>query len=80
MTTKLEREQLVKLHDLLQRREPRYRYRRGPHSIASVFFGVPNDWNKILAATGEIVATRCGSCEMGCPHYFPIPEGLASDV
>lgn len=80
MTKKLEREQLVKLHELLQKREPRYRYKRGPHGIVGTFLGVPNGWNKILVATGEIVATRCYGCEKACANYFPIPEGLASDV
>ena len=80
MTKKLKPEQLVKLHELLQKREPRYRYKRGPHSIASVFLGVPNGWHKILTATGEIVAARCYGCEKNCANYFPIPESLASDV
>ncbi len=76
MTKQLDRKQLEQIDRLrlesldesFSKREPRFRFKRGPYM-----------WNKIEVATGEIVASRCIGCEVGCRDYFPIPDSLASD-
>ncbi len=76
MTENLKREQLVKLAELLKKKEPKYRYKFVPkgEKLLNVLFA---GWHKILVATNETVASRCEGCDPSCPDYFPIPEGLA---